>query len=195
MNLERSIDKRMRRAMFLAAHLTAIAALVGSVVLPICDVFADRDNRIAGQRALLVRLDAIAAQEANVKSMAQRMEAQVQHDEFLEGSSEGLVNANLQTRLKSLSESAGAKVRSAQSLPPRTMQQIKYSGSRIEIAGGIKSIQKAIYAIEGAKPYLFVTGAVMKSAPPTGRPGVPEEPVIQAQLDIFVPMQIEGRDP
>jgi general secretion pathway protein M len=192
MNLGWWNDKRMRRVMFVAAHLTAFMILVGFVVLPIHDYFADRDNRIAEQRVLLARLEAVAAQDANVKSMAHQAEAQVQQGEFLVGSSEGLVNANLQTRLKGFSESAGAKVRSAQSLPPKTIEQIKFSGSRIEIYGGIKSVQKAIFAMEGAKPYLFVTGAVMKSALPTSRPNVPEEPVIQAQLDIFAPMQIEG---
>jgi general secretion pathway protein M len=192
MNLGWRLDKRMRRVLFLAAHLAAFIIFVGFVVLPIHDFFADRDNRIAEQRVLLARLEAVAAQDASVKSMAQQAEAQVQQGEFLIGSSEGLVNANLQTRLKGFSESAGAKVRSAQSVPPKTIEQVKYSGSRIEIYGGIKSVQKAIFAIEGARPYLFISGAVMKTALPTGRPGISEEPLIQAQLDIFAPMQIEG---
>jgi general secretion pathway protein M len=193
MNLGGWFDKRTRRAIFLAAHATAVMMFVGLVVLPIHNFFADRNDRIAEQLVLLARLEAIAAQEANVKLVAHQAEMQAQQGEFLVGSSEGLVNADLQTRLKGFCETAGAKVRSAQSLPSKTIEQIKYSGSRIDIYGGIKSIQKAIHAIEAARPYLFVSGAVMKSAPPAGRPGYPEEPVIQAQLDIFAPMQIESR--
>jgi hypothetical protein len=82
-----------------------------------------------------------------------------------------------------------------QSLPPKTSGQIRYSGSRIEIYGSLQSIHRAVYAVEDAKPYLFIAGAVIKLLPSSGRLGVPEEPVIQAQLDIFGAMQINGRDP
>jgi hypothetical protein len=43
--------------------------------------------------------------------------------------------------------------------------------------------------------YLFITSANMKLALSAGRPNSAEEPAIQAQLDVFAPMQIEGRSP
>jgi general secretion pathway protein M len=169
-------------------------AIFGFVVIPICDFFADRNSRIAEQRVLLARLEAIAAQDANVQSMARRPDAQLQRGEFLIGPNEGVINADLQTRLKALTQAGGARLRSAQSLPAKANDQIRYSGSRIDIYGSLQSIQKTIYAIESATPYLFVTGAVIKLSLPSNRPGVVEEPVIQAQLDIVGPMHIEGRD-
>jgi general secretion pathway protein M len=107
----------------------------------------------------------------------------------------GVINADLQTRLKGLAEGAGARLRSAQTLPTKSNEQIKYSGSRIDISGSLQSIQRAIYAIETATPYLFITGAVIKTASAPSRPGLVEEPVIQAQLDIVGPIEIGGRDP
>jgi general secretion pathway protein M len=191
MNFHWRFDKRMRRAVFLAVHLAASALLAGLAVLPIHEFFAEREGRIAEQRTLLARLRGIASQEANVQAMAHQVDVEAQQGEFIVGSGDGLVNAELQTRLKSFSESAGAHIRSAQSLPPKTVEQVKYSGSRIDIYGSIQAVRKAIHAIESAKPYLFVAGADMKLALPTGRPGAAEEPVIQVQLDVFAPMQIK----
>ncbi len=187
-------DKRIRRAAFVAGHLAVFAFFFVLVGMPICDFFAGRESGIAEQRTLLARLEAIAGQYANVQDMARRPDAQLQRGEFLIGPNEGVINADLQTRLKGLTEAAGARLRSAQNLPTKANDQIKYSGSRIDISGSLQSIQRAIFAIESATPYLFITGAVIKQGLPTNRPGVVEEPVIQAQLDIVGPMQIEGRD-
>jgi hypothetical protein len=184
-------DERMRRVIFLAAHLAAFVTCLALVILPIGDFFADGDARIAEQRTQLARLESIVSQEAHVRAVAQQHDAEAQQGEFLVASSEGLVNAELQTRLKSFTESAGARVRSAQNLPPKTADQVRYSGSRIEIYGSLQAIRKTIHAIEGAKPYFFVAAADMKLALPTGRPGAVDEPVIQAQLDVFAPMQIK----
>jgi hypothetical protein len=93
MNFHRQFDKRTRRAIFLAAHLAASAMLAGLAVLPIHEFFAERDGRIAEQRALLARLQGIASQEANVHAMAHQVDAELQQGEFIVGSSDGLVNA------------------------------------------------------------------------------------------------------
>jgi general secretion pathway protein M len=188
-------DRHLRGAVFVAAHLAALAMIFGFLVLPIREFFADRDARIAEQRLQLARLEAITSQETNVRVMARQVDAEVQKGEFLVGSSDGLIGAELQTRLKGFAEPAGAHVRSAQSLPAKEAGQIKYSGSRIEINGSIRALRKAIHDIEGARPYLFITSANMKLALPTGRPNSAEEPAIQVQLDVFAPMQLEGRSP
>jgi hypothetical protein len=51
---------------------------------------------------------------------------------------------------------------------------------------------RAVYAIESTKPYLFVTAASLKSSP-ISRQGPAEEPVLQAQLDIYGATQIGGQ--
>lgn len=188
-------DRRLRRAVFVAAHLAALAMIFGFVILPIRDLFADRDARIAEQRLQLARLEAIASQEENVRAMARQVDAEVQKGEFLVGSSDGLIGAELQTRLKGFAEPAGAHVRSVQSLPAKEAGQIKYSGSRVEIYGNIKTLRKAIYEIERARPYLFIASATMKLALSAGRPNGAEEPAIQVQLDVFAPMQVKARIP
>ena len=181
-----------RRALFVLGNLAICVAIVGFVVLPIYALFADRESRIEEQRKVLMRLAAIAVQAASVQSIVSDTKAQMQGGEFLVGPNENVISADLQTKLKAMAEPGGAKLRAVQALPVKTVDQIRYSGSRIEIFGSLQSIVKAVHAIESSKPYLFITGTALKSPPPP-RQGASEEPVVQAQLDIFGAMQVGGQ--
>jgi general secretion pathway protein M len=189
-------DVHLRRgALFVLGNLAVCAVIVGALIMPTFAFFADRDNRISDKRKVLARLSAIAAQAASVQSIASDTSAQMRAGEFLIGPNENVISADLQTRLKAITEASGARSRAVQALAVKTDDQVRYGGSRIEIFGPLQSIQRAIYAVESAKPYLFITGATIKGQPPGSRPGVAEEPVIQAQLDIFGAIQVSGREP
>jgi|HubBroStandDraft_6_1064221.scaffolds.fasta_scaffold248584_2 hypothetical protein len=189
----------LRRAAFLAGNLAAALAVAALLVMPVHGFFAERDDRIAGQRTLLARLTAVAAQESRVTAVARETDAQAEHGEFLVGPNEGVVVADLQTRLKAIAEAAGARLRSVQSLPPKTRDDVRYVGARLDVYGTVEAIQRALHAVEAGKPYLFVGAAVVRTAPPINTQGLPhvpaQEPVIDAQLDIFGAMQLKGRDP
>ena len=123
------------------------------------------------------------------------MTAQLHGDEFLSGPNENVISADLQTRLNAMTEAAGARSCAVQALPAKAIEQIKYSGSRIELFGTIQSVQRAVYAIETSKLYLFVTGAVIKPLQAMNRTVVVEEPTIQAQLDAAGAIQVGGKSP
>ncbi|MFZ8255349.1 GspMb/PilO family protein, partial [Staphylococcus aureus] len=86
---------------------------------------------------------AVVAQAANVQSIVSDTSAQMRGGEFLTGPNENVISADLQTRLKAIVETAGARSRAVQALPLKTIDQIKYSGSRIEIYGPLLSIHRA----------------------------------------------------
>jgi general secretion pathway protein M len=184
----------LRRAVFAGVNAAAAALVVGALVLPACDFFAARDARIAEQRALLARLQGVVAQEARIQAMAGETDAQAQAGEFLRGANEGVVSADLQTRLKTVAEGAGARLRSVQALPANTRDEIRYIGSRMELTGSIQAIQRTIHAVESGKPYLFVTAATIKSSPMMQQAASAQEPVVDAQLDLYGAVQPEGRD-
>src|SRR5215470_7593325 len=128
-----------RRAAFVTGNLAVIALIAGLLVAPIYSFFARQNTRIAEQRELIGRLRGIIAREALVKELAREAEAQVQAGEFLRGPSDGVITADLQTRLKSIAESAGARLRSVQTLPASTKEEIRYIGSRMEVSGSIQT--------------------------------------------------------
>jgi hypothetical protein len=176
-------DIWVRRVLFLGVNGAAVLAVALLVLVPVRDVLDSRDAQIAEQRSMLARFTAIAAQEATVEAAAKQ--APADHGEYLTGSNDGVVNADLQTRLKALVESAGAHLRTVSGLQPQTVERLRYIGSRVDIFGSLPSVHRAVAAIETAKPFLFVRGAVIKPAPPTGPANASQEPVIDAQLDVF----------
>ena len=178
-----------RRIFFVLGNLAVCGLIIVGLVLPLNTLFAGRDSYIADQRQMLARLQAIAAQAPNVSAIASDTTAQLQGGEFLAGPNENVISADLQNRLKAIAEGAGARSRATQALPQRAVGQIRYSGSRIEIYGPLQSIQRAVHAIESARPYLFITAASIKAS--VSRP---EEPAIQAQLDVFGAMQGKGQE-
>jgi hypothetical protein len=91
--------------------------------------------------------------------------------------------------------SAGAHLRAVQGVSSNAKDRVKNTDSRIEIYGSFQSIQRAIFAIETATPYLCIANAVMKIMPAEARTQRPTGPVMQAQLDIFGPIQIKRPDP
>jgi general secretion pathway protein M len=180
----------VRRLAFIAGNLAVGVVIAFAWVLPARDFFAERDRQIIEQRATLARFRAVADQEGAVRSAAAANGAR--QGEFLLGKTEGVVSADLQNRLKGMAEAAGAKLRSVRGLPAQSGEQTKYVGSRIELFGPLAAIHRAVYAIESAKPYLFIKGAAIRLSSPIGQIGVPQEPVIEAQLDVFGAVEIEA---
>jgi hypothetical protein len=189
----------MRRSMFVAGNVAAALAIIAFLILPVRGFFAERDAQVASQRALLARFTATAAQQTWVQAAAHEADAQVENGEFLVGTNEGVIVADLQTRLKAMAEAAGARLRSVQSLPPKTREEVRYFGARLDVYGPLAAIQRTLHAVEGGTPYLFVDAAVVRAAPAINTQALPnataQEPVIDAQLDIFGAVQLKAREP
>ncbi|HZP79816.1 MAG TPA: type II secretion system protein GspM [Pseudolabrys sp.] len=186
----------LRRGIFLAVNLIANLALLFLFVWPIQAFFAERNAQITNQRALLSRLNAVIAQQSTVDTLAAGSAVDKHRAEFLQGTNEGVIAANLQITLKGMAQTTGARVRSARTLPAKVSDDVKLIGAQIEITGPIQAIDQTVRTIEAARPFLFVVGAVLKPAQqmilqPTD---VALPPQIDAQLDVVGAMQIEGKD-
>jgi len=183
----------LRGCLFALVNAAALSGLLCLFAWPIQALFADRDDQISQQRAVLVRLNAIAAQRATVAGLA----AQSASDgsaEFLQGGNDGVAAANLQTMVKGMAEPTGARLRSVRTIPTRLQEDMKFIGVHLEITGTIQAVYQTVRTIETAKPFLFIESALLR---PTQRvamtpPGVSAEPTIDAQLDIVGAMQIGG---
>jgi hypothetical protein len=182
----------LRRLLFLLGNVAGGLAIVLACVVPVRELFADRDREILQQRMLLSRLQAVAARGASAPAARKTASGD---GEFLAGKTDGSIAAELQTRLKTMVESAGARLRSVRSLQPKTEGQTRYIGSHIEMSGSIAAIHRVVHALESARPYVFVTGGTLRLATPAGRVGMPQEPVIEAQLDVFGAVRIETAGP
>jgi hypothetical protein len=182
----------VRKALFLALNGLAGVALYALLVAPIQDFLASRESYISDQQALVARFASIAAEEAKVQASLGEIGTQLKRGEFLAGANDGVVSADLQTRLKGMAESTGSRLRTIQTLPAETRDQIKYLGARLEIFGPLKAIQRTLHAVETGTPYLFVMAAVVRPSTPIGNQTMLQEPVIDARLDIYGAVQLQG---
>jgi Type II secretion system (T2SS), protein M subtype b len=182
----------IRRATFIGLNLAACIAVFFLMVDPIRAVFAEQDAKIATLSETLARMNAIANRKSDVEALTRQVDAEGDLGEFLAGANEGVVNAALQARLKTMTEGAGARVRSVQGLQPKNNGQIRYIGAKVDLYGALGAIQKVIYAIESGKPYLFVSNASIRLSQSIAAQAATTEPVIDAQLDVFGAVQMES---
>jgi hypothetical protein len=178
----------LRRAVFCGAHIVAALSVFFFIWSPLQNFFDQRDADIAVQRDALARWKAVAARDEEVKAIATQVGAELNGGELLGAANEGIANAELQARLKVMAEVSGARLRSLQSSSTRATAQLKFISARIDVYGNIRAIHQTVYAMENAKPYIFVTGATLRLAALAGGSEA-AEPVIEAQLEIATPMQ------
>lgn len=197
MRTDLRLTPALRRGLFVFLNLAACLGVLAGVVWPIEDLLGDRDRRIAEQRTLVARLAAVAAQAPAIHKRSEQTKSLGDRPEFLHGPNDGVIAANLQSRLTTMTQSAGSRVRSIRALQPSTRDGIRYLGAHIDLSGQLQTLQRTIYSIESATPYLFVIGAVIKPSTQAGlqRPGMPmsEQPIFDAELDIVGALPPEAR--
>jgi general secretion pathway protein M len=181
----------IRRAVFLGLNLAACLVVFMLMAHSIYAVFAERDAQIAMLSETLARMNAIANRKSDVETLSRQVDAESDLGEFLAAANEGAANAALQARLKTMTEAAGARVRSVQGLPAKNDGQIRYIGAKIDLYGTLGAVHKAIHAVESGKPYLFVSAASVRLSPSISAQAVTTEPVVDAQLDVFGAVQME----
>jgi hypothetical protein len=175
----------LRRAVFVALNIAACVAILVLVAYPIDALLTARDAQIAELSATLSRMNAVASRMGDVDVLARQVDAESDLGEFLAAANEGAATAALQARLKTMTEAAGARIRSVQGLPAKNDGQIRSIGARINLYGALGAVHKALYAVESGKPYLFVANASIRLSSTVNAQAATTEPVIDAQLDVF----------
>jgi hypothetical protein len=172
----------VRRTLFLSATLLPVLIVLFGAVLPIGDSLQQGEEEIVRQSEMLARLKGIAA----YKPADLPVTATNPANEYLPGPNEGVAIANLQARLKSFAQVNGTLLRSIQGLPARTEGANRWIGARLDVSGTIQSVHRLVFAIEDARPYLFISNATVRMPQQVLNPNtVPAEPVIEAQLEVL----------
>lgn len=186
------VPRWLRRTIFVGVNLAAGFSVFVLIVEPVDTLFAENEAEIAAQSETLARVAAVARRKPDVERLARQVDGESELGELLAAANEGAANAALQARLKAFIEAAGARVRSVQGLPSKSDGQISYIGVRIDLYGSLEAVDKAIYAIETGKPYLFVANASIRPSSAAGTPVATAEPVLAAQVDVFGALRMEG---
>lgn len=178
-------SKLARRALFVAVNLAAAALVYALLAAPVVRLLDEGAEAIAERRATLARYEAIGAQEDAVREYVKKVKDGNARGELIEGASEGIVDANLQARLKSWAEGAGVGVRSIQALPIKALRGSPLIGARLDVTGTIESVHALVRALESEAPLLLVTTAAMRQQSSFWQLGAQPKQNVEAHFDVY----------
>lgn len=175
--------------------LNLISAFIILYILfnPIVSFLSERSERISDKAAILTRYDAVVAQENQVNQYSQKVAESNALGELFIGPSEGTVNANLQARLKALSDQNAVVVRSIQMLPKKSSANTTLIGGRIDVSGSYSSILTFIQSLELEPPILLIANATLRKQATPWQITSDSQQTIDAQIDVYAGALIGAR--
>lgn len=174
-----------------ALALTILVALVGlvyvTVVQPVIDDYTETSQSIDQMSGLLQRYRRIAANLAPMQAQLTRIQQQPgAKDGFFTGVNDTLVAAQLQGKLRSAVEAARGELKSTQVLPPEDDGKMRRITVRGQLVSTLGAIQRVIYDLEAASPYLFIDNLNMRVRPMERRAESADmDPILDVRFDVY----------
>jgi general secretion pathway protein M len=179
---------RRGRLLALGLVLAALGGLYFLAVAPLLDLYADRQARLEDGRMLLPRLQAAAAALPELRARVAELRAAARTRKVtLDGASDAIASANLQSRIEGFAASVGAAIGSTESLPPDTRDGYRRIGLRFALNGPYETLVQLLAKLEAATPPLVVDNLQVHGV--LRRPGLPMsaegDPGLDAGLDVY----------
>ena len=127
------------------------------VIAPVLDLYAQRKARIADEEMLLPRLSVAAEQLPALRAAVAEAKAVASTRKIaLDGASDAIAAANLQSHLEELAAAAGVEIGSSEGRAPENRGAYRRIGLRLAVSGEYEAVVKLLSAIETAAPPLII---------------------------------------
>jgi general secretion pathway protein M len=137
--------------------LIALVGVYFLVVTPLLDLYAERQSVLENRRMLLPRLKVAEQELPELRAKVSELRSAVGTRKVtLDGSSDAVAAANLQSRIEELAASVGAMISSTESLPPEMRGGYRRIGLRYVLNGPYETLAKLLARLEAATPPLVV---------------------------------------
>jgi general secretion pathway protein M len=154
------------------------------VARPLLDLYAERQTLLENRRVLLPRLKAAAAELPALRARAAELRtAAGTRKVTLEGASDAIASANLQSHIEELATSLGATIGSTESLPAEVRSGYRRIGLRYVLSGPYETLVKLLARLETATPPLVIDNLHIHGV--LRRPGTPAAGGLDAGLDVY----------
>lgn len=148
---------RPGRLLALSLLLLVLAAVYLLAAAPILGLYRERAARLDERLMLAPRLDAAAAEVPALRARLARLTARSRARKVtLDGASDAIASANLESRIDALASAAGATVGSAESLPAKVIAPYRRIGLRVVLSGNYETLVKLFTALDRATPPLVI---------------------------------------
>jgi len=157
-----------------AILLVVLGSLYLLVVAPMLDHYSEREMVLEDRRMLAPRLRAAAEGLPALRARVAELRTAANSSQItLDGASDAIVSANLQSRIGELAASAGATIASTEALAAENQGAYRRIGLRIAVSGAYGAVVNLLAAIEKGTPPLVlgnlqIHGTVQPSGPPSG---------------------------
>jgi hypothetical protein len=166
--------------------LVALAGVYFLVVTPLVDLYAERQAVLENRRMLLPRLQVVAEELPGLRMKVSELRATVGTRKVtLDGSSDAVAAANLQSRIEELAASVGAMISSTESLPAEMRGGYRRIGLRYVLNGPYETLVKLLARLEAATPPLVVDNLHIHGVLRARRGGVATTTGLDAGLDVY----------
>ncbi len=160
-----SLRTVLSKALAVAVLVAIGFSFVNLVVKPFAAQRADLEDGIETQRALLGRLLAAENAAATNASSGRKPDLAQKGAVFLEGESDAIRLAGLQSRLSEAAHGIGARLASTQAMPPRDEGGVRLIGVQTQLSATIQQLQKLVFDLETARPVLIVQALHVSRGP------------------------------
>lgn len=153
-------------------------------MVPLVDFYAERAETLESQQMLAPRLNALAAELPALRARLAQLHAQAQNRKVtLDGSSDAIASANLESRIEALASTVGATIGSTEALPAETRGPYRRIGLRIVLSGTYETVVKLIAALEESNPPLVIDDLQLHGV--LRRAGLPGPQSVNGTLDVY----------
>lgn len=151
------VSPRLRRLLALALLIAVVAVPYLAIIRPVIAEFADNRDTLVEQARLLERYGRLAAAGEGLSERIETLRQEpVAENAYLEGASEALVAAELQTRVKSAVQSNGGTLNSTQILDPASEAGFRRLTVRVRMSASTDALPKVLHALVASQPFLFI---------------------------------------
>ena len=172
------------RLLALLLLLVALGGVYLVVAAPLLELYAGRAAVLENRRMLVPRLKATADELPELRARVAQLRATAGAQKVtLDGSSDAIAAANLQSRIAELATSVGVTIGSTESLPVEVRGGYRRIGLRYTLSGPFETLVKFIARLEAATPPLVIDTLRIHGV--LRRPGAAAASALDAGLDVF----------
>jgi len=145
------------RALALSIFGAAVGLLYVAIVSPLVDLYQSGEATLTERQTLIPRLERLAAEIPVLRAQLAELQATgTTHDVALDGASDALASANLQSRIEQLATANGVTITSTEAIPAEDRAPYRRIGLRLTVNGKYEALVGLLSAIEEAQPPLVV---------------------------------------
>jgi Type II secretion system (T2SS), protein M subtype b len=179
---------RLRQLLAVTLLLLTLAATAALTVVPFMSQLADSQYKLERERMVLGGLQAKTSDTSLAKQLELDARAPKATGLFIDGESEPIRLASLQSRLMDIINAQSVKPRTTRNLPTRERNTMKLVGVQLQLTATIDQLQKILLEIEAHRPVLLVDALHLTPSSSVGSED--DRGILEARIDVVA---IEAR--